>query len=88
MATRASRSWINYWPNFLEGMNHDRHPWKVNNHPDRRDKTNGWGSPLIRFVQESMTPYLLIDHELGAMQPVKNKVFNKDKGIHQTTIFI
>jgi hypothetical protein len=23
----AGWSWINYWPNFLQGMNHDLHAW-------------------------------------------------------------
>jgi beta-galactosidase/beta-glucuronidase len=29
-------SWLNYWPNFLEGHNHDTFAWKQNNHPDRK----------------------------------------------------
>ena len=61
-------SWINYWPNFLEGMDHARHAWRVNNGPDRASGVNGWGSPVVKFVQKSLHPYLLIDHELRAKQ--------------------
>jgi hypothetical protein len=53
-------------------MSHERHPWKVNNHPDRQDDVNGWGSPVIRFVQKSLHPYLLIDHELREKQGLQN----------------
>ncbi|NQT85240.1 hypothetical protein HQ560_00660 [bacterium] len=66
----APWSWVNFWPNFLEGMSHDQHPWKANNHPDRHDGVDGWGSPVIRFVQKSLHPYLVVDHELRAMQPL------------------
>ena len=66
----APWSWVNYWPNFLEGMSHQRHPWKYNNHPDRKDGVDGWGSPEIRFVQKSLHPYLVVDHQLRAMQPL------------------
>ena len=67
----ASWSWLNYWPNFLEGMNYERHPWKAHNNPDRKDGVNGWNSPLIRFVQKSLDPYLLIDHQLQSKQGLK-----------------
>jgi len=69
----APWSWLNFWPNFLEGMNHERHPWKSNNHPDRNDGENGWGSPLIEFTQKSLHSYLLIDHELREMQGLANQ---------------
>ena len=69
----APWSWINFWPNFLEGMSHQRHPWKANNHADRQDNVDGWGSPEIRFVQKSLHPYLVVDHELRAEQPLVKK---------------
>jgi hypothetical protein len=55
-------SWVNYWPNFLQGMNHDLHAWKVNDAPDRMDGIDGWGSPIVQFVQQSFHPYLVQDH--------------------------
>jgi hypothetical protein len=55
-------SWINYWPNFLQGMSHDLHAWKVNNAADHRDGIDGWGSPIVDFVQQSFHPYLVQDH--------------------------
>ena len=58
----SSWSWINFWPNFLQGMSHDLHAWKVNDHADRADGVDGWGSPLVKFVQQSLNPYLLQDH--------------------------
>jgi hypothetical protein len=62
-------SFINYWPNFLEGMSHDQHGWGVNNAPDRRDDVNGWGSPIVRFLQKALDPYLLLDHDVLADNP-------------------
>jgi len=60
----APWSWINYWPNFLEGMNHEKHAWKPDNGPDRVDNINGWNSPIVLFTQKSLHPYLLICHEV------------------------
>jgi len=57
----APWSWANFWPNFLEGMNHDRHPWKYNDHADRTDGVDGWGSPIVKLVQRSLHPYLVYD---------------------------
>jgi hypothetical protein len=62
-------SWTNYWPNFLEGMSHDLHAWKLNNHPDRKDGIDGWGSPIVQFTQQSLHPYLLQDLGLLAENP-------------------
>ena len=63
-------SWINYWPNFLEGMSHEQHAWKANNAPDRVDGVNGWRSPVVSFTQKSLHPFLLIDHAIRRKQPV------------------
>jgi hypothetical protein len=60
----AGWSWLNYWPNFLQGMNHSLHAWKVNNHPDRRDGIDGWNSPIVRFTRQSLDPYLVQDLEI------------------------
>lgn len=65
----APWSWINYWPNFLEGMSHARHPWKNNNHPDRIDNADGWGSPIVKLVQKSFHPYLLLDRDFLSENP-------------------
>jgi hypothetical protein len=42
----APWSWINSWPNFLEGMNAERHPWVRDKYGDRKDGVDGWGSPV------------------------------------------
>jgi hypothetical protein len=60
-------AWVNYWPNFFEGMSHDKHAWQPQNAPDRTDGLNGWDSPVVRFFQKSTHPYLLIDHEIRGM---------------------
>lgn len=62
-------SWLNYWPNFLEGMNHDLHAWKPQDHPDRVDGIDGWGSPLVEFTQRSLHPYLVQDTGILAENP-------------------
>jgi hypothetical protein len=60
----APWSWLNFWPNFLEGMDHERHPWKANNHADRRDTVDGWGSPSVKAVERALHPYLVVDRGL------------------------
>jgi len=65
----ASWSWLNYWPNFLEGMNAERHPWKYNDYGDRKDGVDGWGSPSIQAVQWALHPYLVIDRGLLEFNP-------------------
>ena len=53
--------WLNYWPNFFEGMNHDKHVLKTYNPPDRVDGVNGWGSSVVALVQRALHPYLVLD---------------------------
>jgi len=65
----AGWCWLNYWPNFLEGMNHDLHAWKPQDHTDRKDGVDGWGSPIVTFTQQSLHPYLLQDRELLDTNP-------------------
>jgi hypothetical protein len=58
--------WLNYWPNFLEGMSYKRHAWKQANsvYPkDRQDGVDGWNSPLIHWVQTLFSPYLVLDRD-------------------------
>ncbi len=65
----SSWSWLNFWPNFLEGGNHARHGWKLNDDPDRVDGVDGWNSPIIQFVQRSLNPYLIQDLGMLAENP-------------------
>jgi hypothetical protein len=65
----APWSWLNFWPNFLEGMSHERHPWKANNHVDRRDGVDGWGSLPVLLVQRALHPYLVVDQVLLDAEP-------------------
>ncbi|MEI8235223.1 MAG: sugar-binding domain-containing protein [Verrucomicrobiota bacterium] len=60
----APWSWLNFWPNFLEGMNAERHPWKSNDYGDRKDGVDGWGSPIVEAVQWALHPYLVLDRGL------------------------
>lgn len=66
----APWSWVNFWPNFLEGMNHDRHPWKANDHNDRTDRVDGWGSPGVVAVQQALHPYLVADRGWLEADPI------------------
>ncbi len=68
----APWSWINFWPNFLEGMSHERHPWQANNHADRHDDVDGWGSPGVRLAQRALHPYLVVDRAVldSGIQPL------------------
>lgn len=65
----APWSWLNYWPNFLEGMSGARHPWTPNNYGDRQDGTDGWGSPIVETVRRSLHPYLVVDTDLLELNP-------------------
>ena len=56
-------SWLNYWPNFLEGHNHAAHVWR-NNHPDRKDGVDGWNSPVANRIQKALDPCLILDRDL------------------------
>lgn len=60
----AGWSWLNYWPNFIEGVNHSMHNWAQDNHSDRVDGVDGWNSHIINYAQRSFHPYLVMDNEL------------------------
>lgn len=53
--------WLNYWPNFFQGIDSDKHVQKHFNCIDRQDNVNGWGSPVLDIVQRGLHPYLLLD---------------------------
>jgi hypothetical protein len=69
----APWSWVNYWPNFLEGMSHARHPWKATNHLDRNDHADGWDSPVVDFVRRALDPYLVVDHGIVDANPTPRR---------------
>jgi beta-galactosidase/beta-glucuronidase len=62
----APWDWINMWPNLLEGMNHNNHAWKNDNHADRVDGVDGWNSNIVNYVQKSFQPYLIMDNGIEA----------------------
>ena len=59
----AGWDWLNYWPNFLQGMNFSRHAWhqKPCVHADRTPGVDGWGSPVVDWVQRAFHPHLVFD---------------------------
>ncbi len=65
----AGWDFINYWPNFLEGMNYEKHAWKQScYHKDRVDGEDGWNSPVVKWMQKYFHPYLVMDigiHEIN-----------------------
>jgi len=54
---------LNYWPNFLQGMNASLHAWHQEpcNGTDRVDGIDGWNSPLIGWIQAAFHPFLVAD---------------------------
>lgn len=62
--------WLNYWPNFFDGIDRSRHVQDIYNGVDRQDGVNGWGSPVLDLVQRAMHPYLLLD--IGIMEEKEN----------------
>jgi len=68
----AGWDWINYWPNFLQGMDARRHAWRQKEcwHEDRRDGVDGWESPVIRWAQKCFHPYLVMDVGIHEDNPV------------------
>jgi hypothetical protein len=64
-------TWLNYWPNFLEGMSYEKHGFLFSRGAERKDNVNGWHSPIVRFVQKSLDPYLLQDLELEKANPLE-----------------
>lgn len=64
----AGWDFINYWPNFLEGMNYENHAWKQScYYKDRVDEKDGWNSPVIKWMQKYFHPYLVMDLGVHAM---------------------
>ena len=62
IAYMAGWDFINYWPNFLEGMTYTMHAWKQSSYPgDRIDGLDGWNSPVIQWAQKYFHPYLVLD---------------------------
>lgn len=65
----AGWDFINYWPNFLEGMSYEKHTWKQSCYlKDRVDGIDGWGSPVIAWAKKYFHPYLILDlgiHEMN-----------------------
>ena len=67
----AGWDWINYWPNFLEGMNYSKHAWKQTacvSH-DRTNGTDGWNSAVLDWTQRAFHPYLVFDVQSYAANP-------------------
>jgi len=64
----AGWDFINYWPNFLEGMDQEAHAWKQSGYPKNRiDKLDGWNSPVVHMAEKYFHPYLVLDTGLHRM---------------------
>ena len=66
-------SWLNYWTNFLEGMSNARHPWKNGTYGDRKDRVDGWNSPVVQTLQRALHPYLVLDLDMLEWNPWINE---------------
>ena len=86
----APWDFINYWPNFLEGMSHDQHAWIQNNNPDRTDGVDGWNSPVSEHLEKSFSPFLIMDTQLerlnrtSASYPDVVPIYKKNTEIRRT----
>ncbi len=72
-ATFGPWNWNNYWPNFLEGSSYDNY---FNNwaYGDRTDGVDGWGSPIIEFVQRCLHIYASADVDM--IQRIPSTMWN------------
>jgi hypothetical protein len=62
IAYMAGWDFINYWPNFLEGMTWQKHAWKQScYYKDREDGIDGWNSPVASWAMKYFHPYLVMD---------------------------
>lgn len=71
VAYYAGWDMLNYWPNFFQGMNASLHAWHQEpcNGTDRTDGVDGWGSPLILWIQAAFDPFLVADVVTTASNP-------------------
>ena len=83
--------WINYWPNFLEGMSAAKHVWKQQYHEDRQAGQDGWNSPVINWVQKAFSPCLVLDADFyftngifGANWPAKLPLYHSGQSFERT----
>jgi len=73
IAYMAGWDFVNYWPNFLEGMSHQKHVWKQSCYvKDRADGIDGWDSPVIRWLRKNFHPYLVMDVGIHEMNDSKS----------------
>jgi len=63
--------WLNYWPNFLEGMDRASYAYKASTWTDRKNGVDGWGSLLIHWVQQNFHPYLVMDYGIHTANSFK-----------------
>ena len=83
--------WLNYWPNFLEGMSGAKHVWKQQYHEDRKSKIDGWDSPVIGWVQKVFSPWLVLDSDFyftngsyGEQWPAKLPTYRPGQPLERT----
>ncbi len=70
IAYMAGWDFINYWPNFLEGMSHAKHVWKQSCYSkDRVDRVDGWESSVVRWLRKCFHPYLVMDIGIHETNP-------------------
>jgi len=74
-------TWNNYWPNFLDGM--DAATWADQRDccPNRVPGVNGWGSPIIQYVQRGLAPCLVVDRDIFRLN--QNPAYKAGEGAIQ-----
>ena len=71
VAYYAGWDMLNYWPNFLVGMNASQHAWHQEpcNGTDRRPGIDGWASPVVDWVQRAFHGLAVVDTGAAAANP-------------------
>ena len=62
---------FNYWSNFIPGYSAARHAWQQKGCEarDRVDGVDGWGSPLVEWIQAAFSPFFPMDVAAYAANP-------------------
>jgi len=71
VAYYAGWDWLNYWSNFFPGFSAARHAWKQRGCEgrDRQDGVDGWGSPLLGWIQTGFGSFFPMDVKAYADNP-------------------
>jgi hypothetical protein len=72
MAYYAGWDLLNYWSNLLQGASAAQHAWQQRpcQGRDRQPGLDGWGSEVVGWVQRAFHPFLVLDVQAAAANPI------------------